>query len=1298
MSPPFERSPTITVRLPSSHANLLEGLDELLDLGLISDAQVRQICRESLVCSVIVQTQAETEPQVVFPTSQSAQIPVVASLPPEPKAPAKPNFVTSMLQSLGEELSVRWLLFLGIFLVVVSSGVLAASQWERFPAVGQYGVLLAYTLSFCGFSFWAGKQNNLRLTAQTLLIATLLLVPVNFWAMDSLRLWQNPINWVVIAFAAVLLSTMTTLLCRDRTIITHFPIGKLPLVNILGLSYLHWGWNLAGFPLIAVYLAILGTTIITIYQNSQQNQGEQRFSGNFGIYGYVIIYALLSLLTRAIFLAGVNVTQLGLAIGMCGGLVIWLSEKNLTPSPSPQAERGVRNVIDSTSPPELNLPWEKLGEILLFLGWLMSVWTQPAQAVAVSGLSLWFCSRRLQRCSFKVDVGAIFFIGLQTTWLFWRLIPDELQKLAINTATYLTNSQNQPWALLSIALFPYIILMLVLTDRLYRDQKPELATFGEELTLLLGVCLTMFALQTPTLLTLNLLFSTITLAIVTKRHDSLPLLVYFTHITGISTLFSTINWLSPNLNQEIWAAILLTVMVAEWVFSLGAGIWKRSAWYIGLGLAVLSFVLLFVNLQSSTHNVIYNSNRWGVIWLITPIALTGLGIRTTEQRRIINTYLSVLAIIVAQFLTLLLPETRLIGLGVGVGVMFVNTGYLRKEEMARLTLGFGLGFITNLLWSFLSLAVSTWLIVGAITSLSLWLGRTILLQKGTELAVIYAAASDNWAITLTILELLGITVHSFLIYSGNTIAGIPYFIVTAIALGAIIYRTWQQPTNWAFYGIGWCLELLTAEILGFGEYSIIKIGIANIALGFTTQLFGEWWQRKHQLTNLPSSFHILPLIYGAFSVIFRFNTFSDWTGLYSLGIALILIGIGRRQEEFKPLLYFGIIGVSISAYELLFYQMSQATGGALGDGLIAMSALGATIMYAYRILSPVLISYLRFTPGELKNIANLHWVWSSCLFLAAIIVPIQINLYVGIGTGLFLMRYAIWQGRQNTLNIPVQRYWGIEIDEIWVYLGLIEAGILGIYLQNLLTRSLITQQLLPWRGAIACLAAYFLYILPWENWGWSKTPWQRTAYILPLIIIWQTQQQIYPIAIVISAGFYIFLATATSQLRFTYVSVALIDWALFRGFNDLHLTDSLWYVTPIGLSLLYIAQVDQQLRLPESKSIRHSLRMLSSILICGWPVFFHQNLPLIPGIFSLIAIFAGLALRVRAFLYIGTAAFFTTSIYQLVIFSLSYSFLKWIVGLLVGILLIYIAANFETRRTQINIFIRNTINEFENWE
>jgi hypothetical protein len=171
---------------------------------------------------------------------------------------------------------------------------------------------------------------------------------------------------------------------------------------------------------------------------------------------------------------------------------------------------------------------------------------------------------------------------------------------------------------------------------------------------------------------------------------------------------------------------------------------------------------------------------------------------------------------------------------------------------------------------------------------------------------------------------------------------------------------------------------------------------------------------------MPSSFHILPLIYGAFSVLLRLNTFTEWTGLYSLGVALIIIGVGRRHQDLKPLLYLGILGVSISAYELLFYQMSQASGGAWGDGLIAMSALGASIMYAYRILSPWLINYLRLTPQELKAIAHLHWAWSSCLLMAAITAPIAVNRLVGLATGAFLIRYAIFQGRRSPTSLLPQ--------------------------------------------------------------------------------------------------------------------------------------------------------------------------------------------------------------------------------------------------------------------------------------
>jgi hypothetical protein len=332
---------------------------------------------------------------------------------------------------------------------------------------------------------------------------------------------------------------------------------------------------------------------------------------------------------------------------------------------------------------------------------------------------------------------------------------------------------------------------------------------------------------------------------------------------------------------------------------------------------------------------------------------------------------------------------------------------------------------------------------------------------------------------------------------------------------------------------------------------------------------------------------------------------------------------------------------------------------------------------------------------ELTAIAHFHWLWSSCLLMAATTSPVQVNQYLALTTGAFLIRYAIFQGRSPQLPDP-GKVPEIPIDELWVYLGLLQTAVVSLFLQNMPIGRLFTGVLLPWQSAIACVVAYFLYILPWERWGWSKTPWQRTAYILPLIFLCLTSTVVYPITLLIVACFYIFLAKSHRNIRFTYISIILIDWAFWRWLYQLQVTDTLWHASLIGLSLLYVAQLDPGLRQPEQKATRHSLRLIGAGLICGWAIIFNQ--PVIPGILSLIAIFAGLALRVRAFLYVGTASFFITSIYQLVIFCLRYPFLKWVVGLVVGILLISIAANFETRRTQLNSLLRNQGNGFQEWE
>lgn len=251
-----ERSLRIEVTVNASQPELLEGLDVWLHMGLISDAQVKRLGQVYLTCLLPHSAIATPEPE----HSKPAPVP---SQPRDFKPPVgvapRQSPLSRMWQSLIDELSVRWLLFLGVFLVVVSSGVLAATQWEKFPAVGQYSVLWAYTLIFWFGSVWAGKQRTLQLTAQTLRLVTLLLVPVNFWAMDSFGLWRHPWEWLVVAIAAFTLTANAVLHPEMRSHPSRITSDSLLL---LLLSYLHWGWHLLGFPLVAVYIGMVGTAIL----------------------------------------------------------------------------------------------------------------------------------------------------------------------------------------------------------------------------------------------------------------------------------------------------------------------------------------------------------------------------------------------------------------------------------------------------------------------------------------------------------------------------------------------------------------------------------------------------------------------------------------------------------------------------------------------------------------------------------------------------------------------------------------------------------------------------------------------------------------------------------------------------------------------------------------------------------------------------------------------------------------------------------------------------------------------------
>ncbi len=248
--------------------------------------------------------------------------------------------------------------------------------------------------------------------------------------------------------------------------------------------------------------------------------------------------------------------------------------------------------------------------------------------------------------------------------------------------------------------------------------------------------------------------------------------------------------------------------------------------------------------------------------------------------------------------------------------------------------------------------------------------------------------------------------------------------------------------------------------------------------------------------------------------------------------------------------------------------------------------------------------------------------------------------------------------------------------------------------------------LVEWGGAIAAAVALLLYLAPWQTWGWYREPWRRTTIILPLVATLLTASGIALQGLLIGAAFYAWLAKSERQVRLSYLSVLLADWAGIRFLNTHNAAEPLWFAVLLSASLLYVAQIDPTLRSPTERDRRHLLRCLATGLACL--TAFYQSevgirgfLPIVVSMLSIgLAIgfiLAGILLQVRAFLYIGTLAFIVQVLRQLWLFINDYSLLLWAVIGTLGLIFMWTAATFEARRTQVTALVEYWF-ELEDWE
>jgi hypothetical protein len=533
-----------------------------------------------------------------------------------------------------------------------------------------------------------------------------------------------------------------------------------------------------------------------------------------------------------------------------------------------------------------------------------------------------------------------------------------------------------------------------------------------------------------------------------------------------------------------------------------------------------------------------------------------------------------------------------------------------------------------------------------------------------------------------------------------------------LTIGAITYRLWQQPTELGFYGLAGAIEslliMLVVRMGGTGE----DWAIGNLGLGLLAQLTTDIWvnqprQNQTQQNQIPQnqtrspyrlSWHLIPLIYAILGFTAAHLSFTATTGLYTLAAAFIGVGVGRRSPRLRIFTVLSLLMGSIAAYELLIYQLIQAESSP-GEGFVFIAGLAALIAWLYRFLSRWLLAYLRLTPAQLHPIAHLHWGLGSLLALAALFTALSpSNTVLLLSIALILTAYALSLGRTSTVAEP------LPSSERWTYAGITQALLTIAY--GLYEASPNKPLLFAWAGAIASGIATAMYLLPWQRWGWSTRPWRNTSAIFPVLMIGLTAFTAAIQSLLITAAFYGGYAKATGQIRLSYLSVGLVDWAILRIIHEQGWLNSLGFSLVMGGSLLYVAQIDPALQVQTAREQRHLLRSLATGLVCLTALYQAEvetgSTAIGVGVATLglgiALIFAGLFLRVRAYLYIGTVTFILRILRWLWLFINTYAFLLWSVGIVLGMIFIWIAATFEARRNQVNAIVEYWSSELEQWE
>lgn len=309
---------------------------------------------------------------------------------------------------------------------------------------------------------------------------------------------------------------------------------------------------------------------------------------------------------------------------------------------------------------------------------------------------------------------------------------------------------------------------------------------------------------------------------------------------------------------------------------------------------------------------------------------------------------------------------------------------------------------------------------------------------------------------------------------------------------------------------------------------------------------------------------------------------------------------------------------------------------------------------------------------------------------------------------------VLGMGLASCVTLAASELWmavrSAKQGRVWSALAITGAGVVWYKIANEVSPPMEVEMFLVLGAAVA------LHFGAWLAKRHAAThillePLLRTASSLPLVTVAMgvgyhlsasgpvAWRGVGSLAILFSGGYYFWQAIERRDSRFAVTAAVILNVALALLARELNLRDPQFYLVPVGISILALAET---LRREIPESWRDPMRYAGALTILVSPTFhilqgsWLHLFTLLVG--STLVLLVAIGLRVRALLYTGTAFLIADLIAMVVCGGLDHPTVLWIAGVGLGASIIALGAFCELHRERLLQRLRLVSTQLRQWD